>query len=274
MSRPGADTMTVGYRGAGFDAAKHFVQFCPDRRVSFVSAVGTDAMSDRALHWMTDHGIDTSHILRKPDGTIGVRVAAGADHPPTEWHKGTAAQALAQNGRRLARAFEGASLIYVTAATLAILPPQDRQRLIDGLQAARKWGSVVVFATHGRAALWASGNEMRQVIGRASAASDVVFADVAVEQAVFGDSTPESILARYMAGRDGGVMVTNGTAGVTCGSSKRIDCQNLGVGPDLSAAGEAFHAGVLSGMLQGYLCEDAVNNAIAALFPTRLSATG
>lgn len=66
------DVFHQGFAGDTFNSCWYMRRLAPDlETVGFVTAVGTDAVSERMLEAMRAGGIDTGHVHRDHDRTVG-----------------------------------------------------------------------------------------------------------------------------------------------------------------------------------------------------------
>ena len=70
--RATAGSFALGYAGDTFNTAWYAARALPGWQVDYLTAVGTDAVSDRMLGFIQAAGIGTGHIQRLPDRTVGL----------------------------------------------------------------------------------------------------------------------------------------------------------------------------------------------------------
>ena len=251
--RARAGSFALGYAGDTFNTAWYAARALPGWQVDYLTAVGTDAVSDRMLGFMQAAGIGTGHIQRLPDRTVGLYLIDVTDGERrfSYWRDASAARMLAADASRLVRALDGARLAYYSGITLAILPPADRRRLLTALAGYRARGGKVAFDPNLRSRLWSDTDTMRQEVSLAAAAADIVLPSFEDEAQWFGDAAPTATLARYRAEV---VVVKNGRRSIHA----RIDGGHLRHEPaqdvravDTTAAGDSFNAGFLAAYLTG-----------------------
>lgn len=113
-----------------------------DDEVAYLTALGHDAFSNRALAMMTEAGIATDLIQRHPSRSIGLYAIALKDGERSfaYWRDTSAARTLA-DGPEALEGLKRADVIHVSGVTLAILPPEGRARLIAALGGAAARGA-------------------------------------------------------------------------------------------------------------------------------------
>lgn len=266
LSETGSPGMlSMGFAGDTLNTAYYLRHSLgQDWQVDYVSAVGTDGLSDRMVDFLNSEGIGTDHVRRLADKTIGLYYITLKDGERsfTYWRNDSAAKRLASDPGALNRALEGADLAYWSGITLAILSNQDRLALIEALGQFAGKGGTVVFDPNLRPRLWDTPETMRGWVHRAAAVSDLCLPSFEDEATWFGDADPAATAKRYQAEGARRVIVKNGSEDVTfAGSSgelSRFSIPSVEHVVDTTAAGDSFNAGYLAAELNGASVENAV----------------
>ncbi len=260
---PGA--LSMGFAGDTLNTAFYLRQSLgPEWQVDYVTAVGTDGLSDRMLDFLNAEGIGTAHIRRLADKTIGLYYITlkEGERSFTYWRNDSAARRLASDPAAIVRALENADVAYWSGITLAILPNQDRLALIEALGQFAGRGGTVVFDPNLRPRLWDNPETMRGWIHRAAAISDLCLPSFDDESTWFGDSDPIETAKRYHAEGARRVIVKNGGGAVTfLEAADKTGLQSIPSVEhvvDTTAAGDSFNAGFLAAELSGKSIEDAI----------------
>jgi 2-dehydro-3-deoxygluconokinase len=239
--------------------------------VKYVTALGTDNLSDGMVqHWRAE-GIDTSLTLRDParrPGLYWIQVDAHGERTFLYWRGESAARYLLQHSDydRVAAELAEADLIYLSGISLAILPDEDRSKLLGQMQRLAAAGTLVIFDTNYRAALWASADSARAAASALFPATQLLFVTYDDEQRLWGDSSPEATLTRLHASTAALVVIKLGAAG--CLFSNGATVTKIAAAPvamvtDTTAAGDAFNAGFLAAWLREHTPEDCCRAANA-----------
>ena len=241
--------------------------------VQYVTVVGTDALSEGMVrHWQAE-GIDTTLTWRDPTRRPGIyliQVDGRGERTFLYWRHESAARGLLQHQGfgQVASELAKADLIYLSGISLAILPDEDRSKLLEQLRHLAARGTAVVFDTNYRPALWASPDSARAASSSIFPATRLLFVTYDDEQRLWGDHSPEATLTRLHAANAAFVVIKLGAAG--CLFSDGAKVVKIAAAPvamitDTTAAGDAFNAGFLAAWLKDHAPEDCcrAGNALA-----------
>lgn len=256
MSPADEDRYRLGFAGDTFNTCWYLRRELPQATVAYLSAVGTDKMSDRMLDFMRTGGVDTSHVARLPDATVGLYLIdlARSERSFSYWRSDSAARRLANDAKHLTASLARARLAYFSGITMAILPPKGRRALLGALKKARADGCLVAFDPNLRPALWGDASEMRSEITRAAEVADIILPSYDDEKSGFGDATPQDSVARYAKLGAPIVVLKNGASRIYArahGVDHQMAVPFAERVVDTTAAGDSFNAGFLAAHLLG-----------------------
>lgn len=188
----------IGFAGDTFNKAWYIAQTAPDIEVGYLAAVGDDNISHDMRAFMRRSGVSGTHVSEIAGATVGLYLIhlANGERSFSYWRGQSAARQLATNPSDLHKAMEHADLIYFSGITLAILDNFSRDNLLGALGRARRAGKTVALETNLRPRLWKSATEMKSVIMRAAAPSDIVLPSYDDEAEWFGDESALATLDR------------------------------------------------------------------------------
>lgn len=246
----GPDMFKLGFAGDTLNTAWYVKALAPDWSSHYVSCVGTDAISDKMLQMMTDAGIETAHVMRRTDRSVGLYLISLKDGERSfsYWRDQSAARTLADDGDALDNATQPADVVYFSGITMAILDAKGRDVLLSCIKKARNAGKTIVFDSNLRPRLWASPQDMTENVMRAAAVSDIVLPSFDDEATYFQDADPAATLKRYLDAGATTVVVKNGGGGIDyvhLGASGHVMPPPPATVVDTTSAGDSFNAGFL-----------------------------
>lgn len=243
--------------------------------VQYVTAVGSDPLSEGMIERWKAEGIDTQLVLRgsaRLPGLYWIQVDATGERSFLYWRDESAARYLLQHPdfERVAAGLAGVDLVYLSGISLAILPDEDRERLLDLLKRLAARGVPIAFDTNYRARLWLSADAARAAITALLPATSLIFATFDDEQHLWGDETPQASLARLRVAQAQSIVIKLGRAGCLYSDGATVTVVKTSAVPnviDSTAAGDAFNAGFLAAWLENCSPEECcrVGNALAGI---------
>lgn len=254
---PAGEMLRRSFAGDTFNMAWYVRRLCPsDWAVDYVTAIGSDPISDEMAEFMASAGVGTAHVQRRDDRTVGLYLIslANGERSFSYWRGQSAARLLAEDRVRLDRAFAGADIVCVSGITVAILEGDGRDVLAAALRAYREAGGHVVFDPNIRTRLWSDAAEMRAALTRFAGLSDTVLASFEDEATHFGDADPQTTVARCLAAGASCVVVKDGANpihAIETGQETVVRPEPLDTVTDSTAAGDSFNAAYLVRLLAG-----------------------
>ena len=144
-------------------------------------------------------------------------------------------------------------MVYLSGITLAILPPAVRAALMDHVRAFSAAGGTLGYDSNYRPRLWEDVETARQVSTELWRAADIAMPSVDDEMALFGDQTPDDVVARLAAqGVRRGALKRGrmGPLDLSGDPHPHVFAPVANVG-DSTAAGDSFNAGYLAAIARG-----------------------
>lgn len=228
-----------------------------DISVSYVTALGDDAPSEKIIGAIEAENIQTALIARRKSEALGLYAIvndSSGERSFIYWRGDSAARRLlADDPGQLLAQLKKIDVWYFSAISLAILPPDHRDLLLDTAIAFRSNGGIVVFDSNYRPRLWETKRAAQETVMRAWSVADIALPSLDDEMELFDDENEAAIVSR----------LTN--AGVKFGALKRGADGPIGIGwdagncdfpgaariVDTSAAGDSFNGGFLAAHFAG-----------------------
>lgn len=267
MSGGENSTYRLGYAGDTLNTAWYLRALLgKDWDIDYVTALGQDRYSDDIRAFLRANGIGTGHIGTIPERRPGLYMIHQdkGDRHFTYWRDQSAAKLLADDKAALHKAVEGASLVYFSGITLAILAPKARGRLLGAIVKARDNGARIAFDTNLRPALWSSPRVMASVLTAAASLCDIVLPTHTDEAPLFGDKSVDDTADRYLELGVEEVVVKDGAKQAliaTASERVRISPKPAEKVVDATGAGDSFNGGYFSARLSGKSIREAAEEA-------------
>lgn len=255
--------MVQRYGGDALNSAVYLARAAGEAvEVNFISAMGTDPLSKGMISRWQAEGVKTSHVLTDPHHQPGlylIQLDEQGERTFLYWRNDSAARYLVRHPDYPALLAQMAEMdaIYLSGISLAILPPEDRLRLLDDLKTLSQQGKTILFDSNYRPALWADENETRDCYQAMYALTDMALVTDDDEARLWGDSDRNATFARLAKAGVKQAIIKAGAQGCDY-RDLRTDAPviNIATTPvtqvvDTTSAGDAFNAGFLAGWLTG-----------------------
>lgn len=258
----------MSFAGDTFNTAWYLAQLAPGWQVDFLTAIGSDTISDAFAAFAAEAGVGTQHMARHAERGLGLYLIELTEGERSfhYWRDTSAARTLASDEDVLAEGLNGADIVFFSGITLAILTEGEREVLFDAISDAQAGGAVVVFDPNIRERLWSDPEDMRAAIMEAALSSEIVLPSFDEEAHHFGDKDPSATIARYLSAGATSVVVKNGAGPVhfSCGGVAGVHAPDAASEVvDTTAAGDSFNAAFLAGLIAGNTPHAAVAAACA-----------
>jgi 2-dehydro-3-deoxygluconokinase len=249
----------VGFAGDSFNTLWYARAVSDESKVKtkFVSAVGTDELSDNFMSLLSANNIDASAVTRHENRTIGlylISLDAHGERSFTYWRSQSAARTLADSPSVLSANLDGVDCIFFSGITLAILNMQQRQTLFDCLRVCKKNGALIAFDSNFRPKLWESEHAMIDATIQGYQVSSLALPTRQDEMSIFCDASEQAMVDRI---RNYGVsefVIKNGPADCSVWiDDQRVIVPAIAVPQpvDTTGAGDSFNGAYIASRLEG-----------------------
>lgn len=250
--RFGGDTLNAAvYLARLADASRH--------RIAYVTALGTDGLSDdMAASWQAE-GIDTSCVQRLADKLPGmylIETDADGERRFHYWRSDSAARHWLRGPQApsILAQLAQAPHVYLSGISLAILSPADRDLLLATLAQCKANGGQIVFDNNYRPRLWEGAQVAAEVYHRVLQLSSLALLTLDDEEALYGPASVEQVIARTSALGVAEIVLKRG--GQPCivwrdGEAREVAAPPVEKVVDTTAAGDSFGAAYFAARLAG-----------------------
>lgn len=197
--------MQQGFGGDTLNTAIYLVRLCRDQdiQVSYATALGIDVFSDHMIAAWQAEGIDTSLVRLLSNhlpGLYAIQVDPSGERHFFYWRDAsTARDYFDAPNTPLEDAASELSAFYLSGISLAILPPEGRERLLAAVARVRAHGGLVAFDNNFRPRLWPNITDARTLYDRAYALSDIALITLDDEMMLRGETDADRMLAAVLA---------------------------------------------------------------------------
>lgn len=255
--------MVQRYGGDALNSAVYLARAAGDAvEVNFISAMGTDPLSKGMISRWQAEGVSTAHVLidsHHQPGLYLIQLDEQGERTFLYWRNDSAARYLVRHPDYPALLAQMGEMdaIYLSGISLAILPPQDRLRLLDDLKTLSQQGKTILFDSNYRPALWVDENETRDCYQAMYALTDMALVTDDDEARLWGDSDRNATFTRLAKAGVKQAIIKAGAQGCDY-RDLRTDAPAINIATipaeqvvDTTSAGDAFNAGFLAGWLTG-----------------------
>jgi 2-dehydro-3-deoxygluconokinase len=255
-----AQDFLLGTGGAESNVAMYLADY--GARVSWFSALGTDALGDRVLDAIAGRGVDVSLVRRDAAHPTGLYVKdPRPDGTSVRYYRAGSAASFLDAASLDAVPVGEFDLVHVSGITPAL--SASAAALMDRIFGlARDRGVRLSFDVNFRPGLWDAATAA-PVLSALARRADIVFAGQDEAAALWGAVTPDAVAAELGGTRDAALIVVKDAAdGATeLSGSESVFVPALPVEVvEHVGAGDAFAAGYLAALLAG----DAGKDRLAA----------
>jgi 2-dehydro-3-deoxygluconokinase len=267
-------TTTAGQYASSFagdviNFAVYLKRLSTHSSVRFLSAIGSDSISDQMRRFLSDEDINSDLVTRSSDKTLGqytIHTDDFGERTFTYQRSDSAARRMFEliDETALSKAFDAAGYFYFSGITLAILDQDSREQLFALAEQCRRQGKTVIFDPNFRATLWPDREQAITQIERAYQLCNILLSSSEDEQLLWGVASAESALDRLDDYNIDEIILTHGPDeifGYDHGRRFQLQPAKADKVVDTTSAGDAFNAGYIAARHAGCSTEESVAKA-------------
>lgn len=226
---------------------------------SYVTGLGKDPFSQAMLDSWHKEAIDTSHVHiseKKLPGLYSISTTDDGERSFQYWRNDSAARywLLEQSEAAVIDTLSQYELIYLSGVSLAILPKEALNKLMDILTVCKAQGCKIAFDNNYRPALWDTPQQAQQAYQAILPLTDIAFLTYDDEEMLYGDINEEQAITRTQALGVNEIVIKRGAEAcfvITQDERIEVAAQKIDNIVDTTAAGDSFSAGYLAKRLTG-----------------------
>jgi 2-dehydro-3-deoxygluconokinase len=245
----------VHYGGDTLNVALHLTRLGFD--VAYFTALGSDPFAGHMRQAWGREGMDVSLVLTDPERTTGLYCIATDEHGERQfsyWRGESAARRMfhASPVHRAMEAAGQADLLFFSLISLAILPDEGREMVLNLARKVRSRGGQVAFDSNYRPRLWEGLEAARAWRDRAAAAASYGLPSLEDERNLGAVAeTAQMVRDHWLSCGCEEVIVKMGAEGAMLPDGSAAEPEAPLHALDTSGAGDAFDAGYLAARLRG-----------------------
>ncbi|CAM3573985.1 2-dehydro-3-deoxygluconokinase [Vibrio aerogenes CECT 7868] len=226
---------------------------------AYVTGLGKDPFSSEMLAAWQEEGISTDMVKlsdSKLPGIYTISTTPDGERSFNYWRNDSAARYWLRECPEadLVTQLKQFNLVYLSGISLAILPEDCREILLNILTQCHEDGVKIAFDNNYRPTLWESPESARQLYEKVLRLTDTAFLTFDDEQALYGDSTEQEAIQRTLDFGVREVVIKRGADEcfiVTRDDFVSVPATLVSNVVDTTAAGDSFSAGYLAKRLLG-----------------------
>lgn len=243
----------MGCGGDTLNTAIHLARAGHD--VAYLTALGNDSFSRELREKWATEGLDCSLVMTHPTrrpGLYAISTDASGERSFTYWRDSSAAREMftLDATQSALDAAKRADLLYFSLISLAILPADGRQRLLDLAACISALGGKVAFDGNYRPRLWLSAAEARSARDAAIALTDIGLPTLEDEAVLSCAISADDVSTHWQSIGCNEVVVKLGAKGCRLPDGRIMAPAQVLRPVDTSGAGDAFNAGYISARLK------------------------
>lgn len=171
------NSLLKSFAGDVYNTSVYLKRSFPTNNVHFMTAVGSDPISNEFLERVSSEGIQTNQITRSQNKHMGAYMVLNdstGERSFIYWRNDSAAKSMMSECKKagLDNLTQAHQAIFFSGITLAILRDEEREALWKFIASAKEQGSLIIFDPNYRPALWGDAEAAKQQFEMAYKVSD------------------------------------------------------------------------------------------------------
>lgn len=254
------------FGGDTLNTAVYLSRLCQsdEATISYVTALGTDFLSDEMIKAWEAENINTHLVQRFDDklpGMYMVRVDEMGERSFLYWRNEAAAKFWLEYAEdSLLETIAGYDAVYLSGISIAVLPERSLDRLYALLETCKASGAQVIFDNNYRPRLWPSKEQALKAYAKVLSYTHTTLLTFDDEEALYGDVTIEQCIERTKAAGVQEIVIKQGAGDCVVANHDGVifvPGETVKMVVDTTAAGDSFAAGYLAVRLCGGNAEKA-----------------
>lgn len=267
----GEDLYRRGFAGDVYNTAVYLKRSDPGLDVQFATVTGDDPLSQAMRRAWAGEGVGDALTPADPGARPGlymIELDARGERRFHYWRGESAARGWARTlaPRIRSGAFDGASLVYLSGISLAILTPEDRELALQLVRELKRRVGLIAFDPNLRPALWGEISTARAAFEAMAGLADILLPSRQDLELLFGDAKIEEMAERLTGLGAAEFAITAEADGCLVHHGRRsdwIDAPRVEQVVDTSGAGDSFSGAYLAARLAGKSPGDAARAGLA-----------
>jgi 2-dehydro-3-deoxygluconokinase len=270
MSNRGQQLYYQTFAGDSYNTAVYFKRCNAVEDVKYLTAIGSDDISEQLLVQMKAEGLSTDLALRSPNKTLGlymINTDDAGERSFAYWRSDSAAKQMLS---LLDQSMLGSpKSFFLSGISLAILSDEDKEAMLQLVIQLKQQGCCIIFDPNYRPQLWLSAKHARLWTDKAYALADIAFPGCDDHKTLYGHNSVNEVQLHVAALGVQEMVIKNGEHGIQIFSQDQhciVPAHRVTKVVDTTAAGDAFNGGYLAARFAGQ------NEQISAGFAAQIAA--
>ncbi len=228
-------------------------------QVSYFTAVGDDELSQWMISQWRDENVNCDYVCSLDNSVAGmylIELDQQGERSFKYWRKNSPASQWLNDSAKREEVFTQIlefDYFYLSGISIAILPHEVKQALLDFIDRFRAKGGKFVFDGNYRPNLWSSREVAAEMYGRLYSRCDVALPTFEDEQAIFLDQDKDVTIDRLSAYGIACIALKLGEKGCALKHQDGVAeiAPNVVEVVDTTSAGDAFNAGFIHKLVLG-----------------------